>query len=279
MSGFRYAICNEIFGGRDFAAMAAGARRAGYQGVEIAPFTLGEDPAEAPSTKRREVRRILEIEGLEFVGLHWLLASPPGLHLTTPDEGLRRRSWNYLRRLIDLCADLGGGVLVLGSPRQRSATGGLSPDEAKQHLVAGLAETAPYAAECGCCLLMEALSPDQTDVVTSLEEAVDIVRQVNHPGLRTMFDSHNAVAESQPHDVLIDRYFEWIRHVHLNEMDGGAPGTGGYDFGPVLRMLKRRGYRGWVSLEIFGSAEDPEALITQALLHLKETASRVGHAG
>lgn len=269
MSGFRYAICNEIFGGLGFAQMAAAARRAGYQGVEIAPFTLGDDPAELPSTKRREVRRILEMEGLEFAGLHWLLAKPAGLHVTTPDAELRRRSWAYLRRIIDLCADLGGGVLVFGSPRQRSATGGLSPAQARQHLVEGLAETAPYAAECGCCVLIEALSPDQTDVVTTLEEAAEIVRQVNHPGLATLFDTHNAVAEREPHAALVERYFDYIRHVHLNEMDGGAPGTGNYDFRPVLDALQRRGYQGWLSLEIFGAAEDPEGLVSGALRFLR----------
>ncbi|MGQ9635358.1 MAG: sugar phosphate isomerase/epimerase family protein [Bryobacteraceae bacterium] len=269
MTGLRFAICNEIFAGWNLGETAAAVRRAGYQGIELAPLTLAEDPAALPAAARQEARRILEQEGLGLAGLHWLLASPPGLHVTAPDAKLRRRSWDYLRRLIDLCADLGGGVLVFGSPRQRSATGGISPGQARAHLVEGLAETAPYAAERGCCLLIEALSPDQTDVVTSLEEAAAIVRQVNHPGLATMFDTHNAVAEKEPHGVLVERYFDQIRHVHLNEMDGGAPGTSDYDFRPVLEALRRLGYRGWVSLEIFRASEDPEGLAARSLRYLK----------
>jgi len=272
MTNLRFAVCNEIFAGWDLAKTAAAVRRAGYQGLELAPFTLGQDPASLPASSRQEARRILAQEGLEFAGLHWLLASPPGLHMTAPDAELRRNSWDYLRRLIDLCADLGGGVLVFGSPRQRSATGGLSPQEATAHLVDGLAETAPYAAERGCCLLIEALSPDQTDVVTSLEEAAAIVRRIHHPGLATMFDTHNAVAEKEPHAALVEKYFDLIRHVHLNEMDGAAPGTGGYDFRPVLETLRRLGYRGWVSLEIFGKSEDPEGLTARSLRYLRQFA-------
>jgi len=269
MGALRWAVCNEIFGGISFAAMAAAIRRAGYAGVEIAPFTLGEDPGSLPLEERREIRRILEMEGLGFAGLHWLLAAPAGLHLTAPDGPLRRRSWDYLRRLIDLCADLGGGVLVLGSPKQRSATGGATPEQARASLVEGLAEAAAYCAARGCCLLLEALSPDQTDVITALDEAAGIVRRIDHPGLATMFDTHNAAAEKEPHAALLEKHFDLIRHVHLNEMDGGAPGTGSYDFRPVLEVLERRDFAGWVSLEIFGKSEDPEGMIARSLRYLR----------
>ena len=272
----RHAVCNEMFQGRSFAAGAKAIREAGYSGIEIAPFTLAADPATLAPAARREFRDVLASEGLAFAGLHWLLAAPPGLHVTTPDLALRERSWDYLRRIIDLCADLGGGLLVFGSPKQRSAVDGLTPAQAARNLAEGLANIAPYAAERGATVLIEALSPDQTDVVTTLNEAAAIVREIGHPGLQMMFDTHNAVAEVEPHEVLLDRHFDSIRHVHVNEMDGRQPGSGAYDFQPVLEVLHRRGYTGWVSLEVFDVPGDAAEIAASSLQYLESVAKRIG---
>lgn len=268
---FKHATCNEGFKDWDFAQAARTIRKIGYTGIELAPFTLAEDATALPADKRREYRRIIESEGLTFVGLHWLLVGPKDIHVTTPDRAIRERSWQYVHGLIDLCADLGdGGVMVFGSPKQRSSTGGLSPAEAKKYFVEGLAGLAEHAAQRGVTVLVEALSPNQTDVVTSLAEAVEVVNTINHPAIRTMFDTHNAVAETEPHDVLVDRYFDLIRHVHVNEMDGRRPGLGDYDFKPVLRVLQRRNYQGWVSLEAFDFTGGPDKVVEESLRYLEQ---------
>lgn len=267
---FRHAICNEIYQGWDFAEACRHMKAAGYQGIEIAPFTLSDDPASISAAKRREYRQIITDSGLTFAGLHWLMVAPKGLHVTTPDAALRARSWQLIRGLVDLCADLGpGGVMVFGSPKQRETTGGATREEATCRYKDGLAEVAPHAAERGVTILVEALPSNQCDVVLSLEEAVSIVRDINSPGVRTMFDTHNAVDETEPHAVLVDRYFEFIRHVHVNETDGGHCGTGGYDFGAVFKVLRDRDYQGWVSLEAFNFDPGPDRIANESLRHLE----------
>src|SRR5258708_30800809 len=140
---FRHAICNEAFEKIPFADACRAIRKSGYAGIEIAPFTLAEDPAAIPPAKRREFRSIIESEGLRFVGLHWLMVSPKGLHVTTPAASLRNRSWRHILGLIDLCADLGpGGIMVFGSPVQRASTDGSTPDDATRRYVDGLASVA-----------------------------------------------------------------------------------------------------------------------------------------
>src|SRR5271165_7069502 len=142
----RHAICNEIFQGWSFADAAKFARATGYTGLEIAPFTLAGKPSDISPAQRHEYREILASEGLSFVGLHWLMVSPKGLHVTTPDDDLRERSWQHIRQLIDLCADLGpGGLLVFGSPKQRGTTGGIGRADATRNFVEGLAAVAPQA--------------------------------------------------------------------------------------------------------------------------------------
>jgi sugar phosphate isomerase/epimerase len=267
---FRHSICNEIFENWTFAAACQSARKAGYTGVEIAPFTLAEDPAAITAEQRREYRGIMASEGLRFVGLHWLMVSPKGLHVTTPDAALRERSWRHIRNLIDLCADLGpGGVMVFGSPAQRGTAGGSTPAEATRRWVEGLAAIAPHALERGVTVLVEALPRNQCDVVRTLDEAAAIVREIGSPAIQTMFDSHNAVDEAEPHDALIEKHFAVIKHVHVNEMDGRHPGTGDYDFRPALAALRRLNYSGWISLEAFDFKPGAETIANDSLRYLE----------
>ncbi|HZT30904.1 MAG TPA: sugar phosphate isomerase/epimerase family protein [Bryobacteraceae bacterium] len=273
---FRHAICNEAFEKWPFADACRAIRKAGYTGIEIAPFTLAEDPATVPAARRREVCDIIASEGLVFVGLHWLMVSPKGLHVTTPDAALRQRSWQHIDHLIDLCADLGpGGLMVFGSPFQRATTGGLGRAEATRHFVDGLVSVAPHAAARGVTILIEALPIGQCDVVQTLDEAAGLVRQIDHPAIRTMFDVHNAVDETVPHASLVETHYDFIRHVHVQELDGRHCGAGDYDFQPLLAVLRRRAYPGWVSLEAFDFSPGAERLANESLRHLESEIARL----
>src|ERR1017187_8418058 len=276
---FRHSICNEAFDKWPFAGACKAIRKAGYTGIEIAPYTLAETPVEITAAQRAEYRGIIASEGLSFVGLHWLMVSPKGLHVTGPETGLRRRSWDHIRALIDLCADLGpDGVMVFGSPQQRKTTGGLTREQATRNFIDGLAGVAPQAAQRGVKVLVEALPAGLVEalpggrcyVVQTLAEAVAIVGEIGSPAVRTMFDVHNAIDEEEPHAALVDRYFEFIRHVHVNELDGRHCGAGGYDYKPVLEVLRRRGYTGWVSLEAFDFTPGAERLANESLRHLEQ---------
>src|SRR5664280_1560668 len=200
---FRHSICNEAFDKWPFADACKAIRQAGYSGIEIAPFTLAATPGEITAAQRAEYRDIMGSEGLKFAGLHWLMVSPKGLHVTGPDAGLRRRSWEHIRALIDLCADLGpDGALVFGSPKQRASTGGLTRQQATGNFIGGLAAVAPQAESRGVKVLLEALPVAQSDVVQTLAEAVAIVEEIGSPAIRTMFDVHNAVDERESHAAL-----------------------------------------------------------------------------
>jgi D-psicose/D-tagatose/L-ribulose 3-epimerase len=271
----RHAICNEMFQGRPFADAAKFVRAAGYTGLEIAPFTLAESPTGISPQQRAEYKDILKSEGLSFVGLHWLMVSPKGLHVTTPDPALREQSWQHIRDLIDLCADLGpDGVMVFGSPLQRSTVDGSSIADATARYVDGLSSVAPQAAQRGVTILVEALPIGQANVVNTLAEAASIVRQIGSPAIQTMFDTHNAIDETEPHASLIEKYFDVIRHVHVNEMDGRHPSKGDYDFKPVLTTLERLGYKGWVSLEAFDFSFGAETIARESIDYLNREMSK-----
>ena len=277
---FKLAVCNELYEKTDFAASCRSLKKAGWQGIEIAPFTLRNDATTLPAERRKEVRNIIQSEGLEFVGLHWLTVGPTGLHVTTPDEAMRKHSWDFVRRLVDLCADLrqgdSGGVMVFGSPMQRKTTGGLSPQQATTHFIDGVRSITGHLEDLGVTLLVEALPSEQCDVIGSLDEAIEVVRAVNSPAVRSMFDSHNAIEETTPHSELVEKYWDFIRHIHINELDGSyvRPG-GGYDFKPVLQIAKDRKFDGWVSMEVFDFTPGAEKMVNESIAYLRDEIARL----
>ncbi len=267
---FRQAICNEVFENWDFAKTCAAVKKAGYDGIEIAPFTLAESPALLSPERRREFKQTMADHGLAFVGLHWLMVSPKGLHVTTPDEALYQRSWQHIHDLIDLCADLGDNrVMVFGSPFQRNSTGGLTPAQATRRFADGLRSVAPHATDRGVRILVEALPKAQSDIVNTVAEAVAIVDEIASPGVRTMFDTHNAIDETEPHAVILERFYDKIFHVHVNELDGGYCGSGDYDFKPILEVLRRKNFAEWVSLEAFDFKPGAEFIAETSLRYLE----------
>ena len=270
---FRHAMCNEAFKDRPFVEQCRALRGAGYEGIEVAPFTLAANPLDVSASTRRGYRDIMAGEGLTFVGLHWLLVTPLNLHVTTPDAALRERSWQYVWNLVDLCADLGdNGILVFGSPDQRKTTGGATPEEATRYFVDGLARIASHAANSGVSVLVEPLPLCLADVVRTLDEAAAVIREIDSPAVRTMFDVHNTADETEPHDQLIEKYGPLIRHVHVNEMDGGCPGAGDYDFVPLFRALDLINYQGWISLEVFDFETSPDKIAKDSITYLKQKA-------
>jgi sugar phosphate isomerase/epimerase len=272
--GFKYAFCNESMQGMRWAEQCGLVAQCGYQGIEIAPFSLIKESVEELTAKgRREMVQTMKHAGIECAGLHWLLSPPPpGMQVTTPDKEIRRKSWTYFAKLIDLCGDLGGPVMVLGSPKGRSTTAGISVGDAKNYLAEGLAAVADHAQARGVMILLESLDHNQTDVVNTLEEATGIIQKIRHPAVQTMFDFHNTLDEKDPFPVLIEKYFPYIYHVHVQEMDGQYVGAGnaGDAFVASFQKLKDLRFDKWISVEVFDFSPGPQVIALESISTLKQ---------
>jgi sugar phosphate isomerase/epimerase len=232
----------------------------GFSGIEIAPFTLTDDPRTLDHRRIEQLRKTMEDSGLACIGLHWLLTVPKGLHLTTPDEEVRARSWEFMRFLIDLCADLGGSVMVLGSTKQRN-TVGIPVEQAVGYLTRGLEELGEPAENRNVSILLESLPNKLTDVINTMDEAAEVIDRIGSPGIRGMFDFHNCDDESESWSELLQRHFGMIEHVHLNSVDGGYPTEAGPELSAAFELLAKRHFSGWISLEIFHFDEAPEKVL------------------
>jgi len=277
-NGFKYAMCNESMMELPWEKQCKIISAAGYKGVEIASFTLVKEGVQEISSEQRKILlETMKDNGLECAGLHWLLAPPPqGLHLTTPDENVRKKTVEYLDALIDFCADLEGEMMIFGSPKQRN-TIGISTDEAKRFFAEGLASVADHAQQRGVKILLEHLDHTQTDVVNTLAEAKAIIDEVNHPAIQMMFDFHNTADETEEFDVLIKRFYDSILHVHVQEMDGKHLGQGNAvnDFVKAFQLLKDLSYNRWVSLEVFDFTPGGKVIAEESMEVLKQIEAKL----
>jgi sugar phosphate isomerase/epimerase len=256
------------------------ARALGYAGLEVAPYTVCEDPQTMTLAQARELRQVAADHGLEISGLHWLLVKPDGLSITDPDPAVRARTTAFMRHLCELCAALGGRYLVHGSPGQRRVPQGDTHAQALARATAAWALAGEAAGRCGVTYCIEPLSRDQTDVVNTVAEAVAVVQAVGQPALRTMIDTSSAgLAEDLSVPALIERWLPsgLVAHIQLNDPNRRAPGQGEMAFGPVLAALRQGGWEGWVAVEPFDYVPDGPGCAAWSAGYLKGLLQTLDH--
>ena len=265
----RFAICNELFKGWSFEEVCRYVAELGYEAVEIAPFTLTDDVRRFSRSKREEIRRIVSRYGLEVTGLHWLLVKPEGLHINHPDPSVRRRTVEYLKELAKFCGELGGRVMVFGSPKQRDVLPGVSFEDAWEWAVEGFKECCEYASNYGVTICMEPLRRELTNFVNTVEEAVRLIEHVNHPNFRLILDVYSMSGVGKPIGDQIRAGAKYLSYLHANDDNKGGPGFGSIDYREVVKALHDIGYEGYVSVEVLRDEPDPAEVARVSLETLK----------
>lgn len=270
----KFAICNETFQGWDWERTCRFVADCGYDAIELAPFTLAPDVRLIDAAERASIRATAEAAGLPITGLHWLLVSPKGLSLTTFDEALRRDSMDYLVALADFCGDVGGKVMVLGSPQQRRVPEGAAPAEAADRFMDAVRPALDRAHERGVVICLEPLPPPEADLLLTLGEADAMLARLQHPAARTIFDVKSASWEGKPLGPLFEQHASIVAHVHANDANRRGPGFGDTDFRPVLAAIEASAYQGYVSVEVFDYSPDPETIARESLRYMRECLPR-----
>lgn len=271
----RYAICNETFEGWDHARICRQVAELGYTGLEIAPFTLAPRITDLTPARRRELRQQAEAAGVAIVGLHWLLAKTEGLQLTSPDVAVRQRTADYLVELARACRDLGGELMVFGSPAQRRIPAGASRDQATDYAVDTFRRAAGGIADTGIKLCLEPLAPAESDFIQTAGEAVAILDRLAHPSFALHLDVKAMCSELAPIPEIIHRHAKRTGHFHANDANRRGPGFGDVDFVPIFRALKETRYPGWVSVEVFDYTPDPVTIARESIRYMRECEAQV----
>ena len=264
----KFAICNETFQDWPLEKGFQFAAECGYEGVEIAPFTIAPYITQISQTSPQTIRKQAELSGLEIIGLHWLLAKTEGFHLTSPDPEIRRRTADYLAELCRFCADLGGHILVFGSPNQRNLLEGVSPQQGMDYAAEVFSRIAPVLEKNEVVLAVEPLTPAETNFLCTAAEAVELIERIGSSQVRLHLDCKAMSSEKLPIPELIRQYHPWLAHFHANDPNRQGPGFGQLDFVPIFEALGRVDYQGWVSVEVFDYTPGIERLAQESLQYM-----------
>lgn len=265
-----FTLCNEVLREFSLPEQCRYAAGLGFSGLEIAPFTLAQDPTRMSAGAIAQVRRIIEDHGLRVTGLHWLLLAPAGLSITDPAPAMRQRTGDAIGALVDLCAELGGRVLVHGSPGQRRL--GHDPDRGRATALTHLADAGARARKAGLIYCIEPLSADECGFINLVSQAVALVEEAHEPGLRTMIDTGHALrGEAEDLAALAARWLPtgMIAHVQFNDSNRRGPGQGADHFGPLLQRLVAAQWAHPLAIEPFVYTPDGPTTAAQSIGHLR----------
>jgi sugar phosphate isomerase/epimerase len=246
----KFGVCNEIFADWPLADAFRFAADAGYDVVEVAPFTIA--------------RRVTEISGL-----HWVLARTEGLHLTHPEAAVRRETTRYLVELVACCADLGGTRIVLGSPQQRKILDGVAPEQAWGWAKGVLGDAVQAAAERGVVICFEPLPADDTNFINTAEEARRFAAEFGSAAMSVILDVRAMSHEAKPIPTIIRESAGRFAYFHANDRNLKGPGFGDVDYVPIAAALRDVSYDGIISVEVFKFDEGAEEIATRSYDYLR----------
>ena len=268
----KYAICNEIFENWPWERVCAACRKLGYTGVEIAPFTIAPHVGAISAETRAAMRRVADRMEVDILGLHWLLAnvvSEQQLYVTHPDPEVRLNTSAYFFQLTQLCADLGGRIMVIGSPKSRNLLPGVTREDAMRYAREVFTPCLDLAARNHITLAIEPLGPRETDFLNTAADGIELIEQINHPNFRLHLDVKAMSSEAKPIDQVVRDGKEHLVHFHANDPNLLGPGMGDVDFAPIIKALKEVKYDGYLSVEVFDFKPGAERIASESIRYLK----------
>lgn len=267
----KFAICNEIFKDwNDIARTFSYVKETGYDGIELAPFTFSQYVTDIDAKTRKEIVKRAEEVDLDVIGIHWVFVGPEGLHINHPDKEHRDRAAQYLVDLAQFGGDVGGQLMIFGSPKQRNVHESLTYEQAFEYTAEVFERAMPACEKHGVTICMEPLTHLETNFCTSAADTVKLIERVNHPKFRLLLDTKAMTFEEEGRPALIRKYAKHLAHYHANDENMNGPGFGDVDFGPIFEALRDIDYKGYMSVEVFKFEPGPETIATKSIEYLKK---------
>ena len=221
----------------------------GVRGIEIAPGKLASDSPLPSIDEVRAYREAWEGRGFRIVAAQALLFGRPDLKLFA-SEAIRKATLDHLSQIISLCAAAGAGPLVFGAPKNRQR-GEQPASDVIPVATAFFRELAEQASSRGCTIALEA-NPEAygCDFVTTAFEAIDLVRRVDHPGLRLHLDCACMTLAGDSIREAVSNGVDILAHCHVAEPQLRVIEGDDVDHLAFSQVLVESGYSGWVSMEM-----------------------------
>jgi len=253
----KFAICNEIFFYEDkekwtIRKQFEAAAELGFDGIEISPFTLNDWVQQITAEQKQEIRDASAATGIEVCGIHWLLIGPTGLHGTDPDPEVRARTIAYFEDLVRFGIEIGGKMMVVGSPKQRAIKEGVTFEQAWEWFKEAMTAAGKVGQAADFKVCIEPLyAGTGNNFIHRAEEARKMAQEIGLPNVGVILDTYSGSKEESDLPQAIRDTAGCLFHYHCNDHDGRAPGLGELDFVPYMKALLDINYQRYASIEVF----------------------------
>jgi sugar phosphate isomerase/epimerase len=271
----QFCKCNETFVDWPPRKTAKFVAECGYKAIEIAPFTVSQFVTDVPQKRRERLRKAYEDANVKVAGLHWILSKTEGFHLTSPDKKVRKATAKYLCDLAQFCSDLGGDIMIFGSPKQRDLLEGVSMEQGMTWASEVLKETMPTMEKLDVTIAMEPLGPNTTNFLLYAADTVELAERVDSPYCKMMLDCKAMIQEEKSIPELIHEFKDWMVHFHANDANLRGPGMGDLDFVPIFQALHEIDYKRWISVEVFDYEPGAEALAKESIDYMRKVEAQL----
>jgi sugar phosphate isomerase/epimerase len=246
----------------------------GYQGLELLADVPHAWPAGLLDEQKRAILKSMDRTGLAFSNVNAFMMNAVNDYrqpywypsFIEPDEFYRRVRIDHTRRALTLCAEL-------GAPHVTTEPGGpLAPGQSRAEAIDLFVEVlkplAEHAHDRNVLLLIE---PEPGLLLETTDQYLEVAERVNAPSLGLNFDVGHAYCVAEDLPVAIAKLAPHIRHYHLEDIASTrvhhhlVPGTGAIDFQAVIAAIRRTGYNGWLTVELYPFLDDPDAAARGAL--------------
>ncbi len=253
----KFAICNEIFYSEDqerwtIPSQFAAAAELGFDGLEISPFTLADHVSKITDQQKEEIVKASDESGVEVAGIHWLLVGPQDMHVTSPDEAVRETTARYMEDLVRFGIDIGGSMMVVGSPQQRDIREGVNYEDAWIWFKDTMARCGQVGAQADFKVCIEPLAAvTNNNFLHRADEVLKLTAEIDMPNVGIILDTYSGLKEEDDLPAAIRASKDALFHYHCNDDSGYAPGLGDTDFVPVMQALVDIDYQRFASIEVF----------------------------
>ncbi len=246
--------------------LLADLKKAGFDGVELPIFG-------GTMAHYERVGKVLKDLGLRATAV---TIAMPDANPVSPDAAVRQKGLDHIKSIIDFTAAIGGENLCGPYHSPLGVFSGQGPtDDEKAHGADTLRKAADHAQKNKVMLAIEYLNRFECYFLTTAADAVALVKKVDHPSFRTMYDTFHANIEEKGITAAIQHIMPYTAHVHISENDRGTPGTGHVPWDETFKALRAAKYDGWLVIEAFGRALPGLAAATRVWRDLFPSADEV----
>ncbi|HIE43951.1 MAG TPA: sugar phosphate isomerase/epimerase [Candidatus Omnitrophica bacterium] len=168
------------------------------------------------------------------------------------------------------CGEIGGKIMVFGSPKQRNTPPSSCYEDTWNYLKEAFLEVLYVAEERNVIIALEPLARSETNIFTTAEEVIRMINEISHPNFKLHLDVKAMSDEERPIPEIIASAREYLTHFHANDPNMLGPGFGEVKYEPIRAALEKIGYERYISVEVFDYSPGAEVIAEKSIKYLKE---------